>query len=542
MSMTADVVRPLGSAQDSKARDAALPFLAMLAALILYSVLRALLLATAQSSALPCLALDAAAFAGAVALARVRYAQIPVLMHPLMRGIGLVVFVQVVFDSAALLYGPAEFVTGRNGLFFEGGAAIALVSGALGLWRPSFLVPLFFHYVAFRHQIGVITGVDISKTDYLSMLDIGTFLTVGAFVVIALAQPIAARLLPAGVDGSWLRDRTTGLIWACAVGAHLGNYFVSGWTKLQTGGGDKLFWLFHNPTQTSILIGLERGDNPLAAWPWAVQGSWNAMVASGIVLNLFVLGTQLAAPLALARRRGLMLFTLLFDLFHIAVYLTLGALFFFWIAVNIMIYISAKRLNEKSFTPNMKIVALLAIAAGHFFFYTSHLGWIDGAKLASPRFTAETRDGRIASVPSVYFGIASYSIAQTAMFIPEGHFPMRMGGNSYNRADWRDAHSCGAETRPRQDTGVSLPSIFTMVRQTDTAMRQHPAVKDMNLYYIYPHHMVGNPAVFGDFNRLKIGDIVRYHYIVDSVCLHLKDGALVRDVHKTTDYPINVRS
>ncbi|HMH66134.1 MAG TPA: hypothetical protein VK515_11130, partial [Rhizomicrobium sp.] len=374
------------------------------------------------------------------------------------------------------------------------------------------------------------------------MLDIGEFLAIGAFVVVALAGPVMARLLPGYLDATRLRDRGAGLIWACAVGAHLGNYFVSGWTKLQTGGGDKLFWLFHNPTQTSILIGLERGDNPLAAWPWLVQGSWNAIVAAGVVLNLFVLGTQLAAPLALARRRSLMVFTLLFDLFHVVVYLTLGALFFFWIAVNVLIYVSARRLDEKSFTPAMKIVALLAIAAGHFFFYTSHLGWLDGAKLASPHFTAETSDGRIAPVPSVYFGIASYSIAQTATFIPDGHFPMRLGGNTYNRNEWRDAQSCGPEARPRQDTGVSLPSIFQMVRQTDAAMRRHPAVKDMNLYYVYPHHMVANPALFGDFNRLRIGDIVRYHYIVDSVCLHLQDGALVRDVRKTTDYPINVRS
>src|SRR3569832_1357622 len=107
--------------------------------------MRAVLLATAQTTPLPCLALDVAAFAGAVALARIRYDQVPSLLRPLLRGIGVVVFVQVAFDSAALIYGPAAFVTGRNGLFFQGGAVLALASGALCLWRPSFLVPLFFH-------------------------------------------------------------------------------------------------------------------------------------------------------------------------------------------------------------------------------------------------------------------------------------------------------------------------------------------------------------------------------------------------------------
>lgn len=539
MSMTAEVVQSLGDAQKGRLRALVLPVLSLLGALALYSVLRSVLLLAAQRDALLCLGLDIAALAGAATLSRIRYRELPRLLHPLVWGIGLVVLIQVVFDSAALLYGPAEFTGGRAGLFFGGGAVLALVSGALGLWRPAFLVPLFFHYVCFRHQIGVITGVDISKTDYLSMLDVAEFLVIGGLLMAVATRPALARLWPAGTDTARLRQTACGLIWACAVGAHLGNYFVSGWTKVQAGAGDPFFWLLHNPTQTSILIGLERGDNPLAAWPWLVQASWNAITGSGIALNLFVLGTQLAAPLALARRRSLMVFTLLFDVFHVIVYLTLGAFFFFWIAVNSLIFATVRRMDEKDFTPAMKLAGVLAIGLGHFLFYTSHLGWLDGAKLASPRFVAETRDGRRADIPSVYFGIASYSIAQTAMYIPEGHFPMRLGGNTYNPADWRDAQACGAQVMPRQDTGVSLPAIRKLVLQTDAAMREHPAVKNLNLYYAYPHHMVANPALFGAFNRMRIADIVRYHYVVDSVCLGLSHGHLVRDVRKTSDIPID---
>ena len=39
--------------------------------------------------------------------------------------------------------------------------------------------------------------------------------------------------------------------------------------------------------------------------------------------------------------KALMAFTLLFDIFHIGVYLTLGALFHFWILMNLIVYISA---------------------------------------------------------------------------------------------------------------------------------------------------------------------------------------------------------
>jgi hypothetical protein len=202
---------------------------------------------------------------------------------------------------------------------------------------------------------------------------------------------------------------------------------------------------------------------------------------------------------------------------------------------------SAGRMSDKQLTPAMKLVTILAVLTAHFVFYTSHLGWLDGAKLASPSFLAETRDGRLIPLPSVYFGILSYSIAQTAMYIPEDHFPMRLGGNTYNPADWRDAQSCGGQVRDQQDTGVSLETVRDMGRETDAAMRRHPLIKNANLYYAYPHHMVANPLSFAAFINLSIDDIARYHYVVESVCLSLRDGALARDVRKRTDYTIDVR-
>src|SRR5206468_2468414 len=126
--------------------------------------------------------------------------------------------------------------------------------------------------------------------------------------------------------------------------------------------------------------------------------------------------------------------------------------FHFWIVVNVFVYISARRMTDKDLTIPVKATGLAAMLAGHFLFYTSHLGWLDGAKLASPSYKAETRDGRLISVPSVYFGLPSYSIAQTVMYIPDGHFPMRMGGNTYNQADWRDSQACGPQTIHHQDT------------------------------------------------------------------------------------------
>jgi len=528
--------------RDLRLREAVVPVLALAGALALYVAFRACLIGVAESTAANSLALDIAMFAAACLAVGVRYGEIPAILRPLLRGIAVVVLAQVICDAATLFYGPADIVGGWYGRFFVVGGGLAIAAGFLTLWRPSFALPLFVHYVAFRHQINAATGIDVSETDYLSMMDIGIFVAIGALVGVWAARPrMAGRLQRNGIDAERLKYAVCSLIWAWAVGAHLGNYLISGWTKIRAGGSDPLFWLLHNPTQTAILIGLERGDNPLAAWPGLLQFSWDSIVWGGVAVNLFVLGTQILCPIGLANRRLLMLFTVMFDLFHIAVYFTLGAFFFFWIAVNVLIYLSASRMTDKEFTPTMKLTALVSIVLAHFIFYTNHLGWLDGAKLASPSVVAETRDGREVAVPAVYFGLLSYSIGQTATYIPDDHFPMRLGGNTHSQAEWRDAQSCGPEIRHHQDTGVSRDAIVRMVRETDATMRLHPAIKNLNLYYLYPNHMPANPLMFEDFNRLTIDDIVGYRYRVESVCLSLNHGKLARDVRKRTDVPIDVR-
>jgi hypothetical protein len=308
--MFAGVAYRLSGAQEVQFRKAVAPALVLALSLIAYVALRGLLLSVASSSPADCLVLDMLAFVAAWLGFDIRHDEIAPLLRPLLRGIGGVVLVQVAFDTSTLLYAPSTITSGTTGLFFGCGAGIALVAGVLALWRPSFVVPLFVHYVAFRHQLNAVYGVAVSETDYLSMLDVGEFVAVGALLTVMLSRPhFAERLLPSWLDANWLKAAASSLILAWAIGAHLGNYFVSGWTKIRAGGADPLFWLLNNPTQTSILIGLERGDNPLAAWPSLVQLSWDTIVKGGVVVNLFVLVTQIAAPLAKLQRRVLMAFT-----------------------------------------------------------------------------------------------------------------------------------------------------------------------------------------------------------------------------------------
>jgi len=537
-----DVVNRLSIPVHTELKEAIPPLLVLVCSLLVYAVTRSIFVNIAQTSPQACLILEVMICAGAALLTNIQFSEVPGALRILARGIAFVVLIQIAFDGSMLFYAPEAMVTGVAGTFFRIGTVVGLLSGLLSMRWPAFILPLAFHYIAFRNQFNIMSGISVSETDYRSMLDIVVFLGTGAIISVTTSRAFASMFRRGSADAARIKEVSAHLIWACAVGAHLGNYLISGWTKIRAGGSEPWFWLLHNPTQTSILIGLERGDNPLAMWPPLVQAVWNFISGGGVFLNAVVLGTQLVAPLGILHRRLLMTLVVLYDLFHIGVYLTLGALFHFWIIVNVLVYFSAKRMQNTAFTPMVKVTAICAALAGHFLFYTSHLGWLDGAKLASPSFVAETADGSRVPVPSVFFGLPSYSIAQTATYIPDGHFPMRLGGNTYNVTDWRDSQACGPQMRERQEAGVTPEIIVNAVRGVDAGMRRHPLVKRNNLYYFYPHHMVANPFLFRTFNRLSMADIVRYHYIVDSVCLGLRDGYLERDLRKRTDYVINVHN
>ena len=211
----------------------------------------------------------------------------------------------MVFDAFGPFPGPPNVLFGGHGsaLYSSYVAIPGVVAGVAALWRPSFLAPLFLYCVGWRELIGTISGIHVVDTDYLGMIDVGYFATLGTFVVIYATSPWALdrfpflhSLLLGPEESKAVQTRAFNLIWACAVGAHLGSYFWSGIAKIQVGGDYALTWVL--------------------------------------------------APLAALSVSVLSAFGLLYDFFHIGVYFTLGALLFFWIALNLVIVAAAASCRE----------------------------------------------------------------------------------------------------------------------------------------------------------------------------------------------------
>ena len=525
-----------------------LPLVLLLISLLGYAAARKVTFVMAHHSETHGFVLTVFCVLAAIPFIGVRYTDFPRLLRTLVRGIGIVVLAQVLFDAFGPVPPAPNVIFGEanaHALFFRWAALIAVLAGVAAMWRPIFLLPLFYYYIAWRLLIGPRTGIWVTETDYAAMLDAGAFGVIGGIMAVAvtsdwvLKRAAWLRGLMQDIPPAVLRRKGCALVWAVIVGAHLGNYFFSGVAKLVAGWPEPWTWPLANPTQNAILFGLERGDNPLATFPTLLQFSWDTIRDYGLAFNFFVLAAQLLSPLAILRRRWLLGFTLFFDVFHIGVYMTLGALFHFWIAVNLIIYSSVWRAKDRDITPMMKAVCILTVLFGYNVFYTNRLGWLDVAKLASTQFYAVTQDGREIWMPPVYFGIYSYTVGQAATYIPPDHFASQILGK--NLEEWHDSISCGPRTVPEQAWGSTLGAVERLVRETHHFMQRHPAIKNYNLYYFYPHHMQPNPWVFAEFNRLRLEEIVGYKYVVELVCLTLEGGRLRRDVRKREEFSFDVR-
>lgn len=450
----------------------------------------------------------------------------------LVRGVGVGLFIQIAFDA----FHPSAIVSNLFlGTYLDARILIgaALVAGGVAMFRPAFLLPMLLAYVWFRRRAPGVFGLGTPTLDFTTLADVGLF-PISGLLLWRAAKALDGRVPLPLVSNPVAGLQFQKLMWGLCVGVHLGNYFHSAIAKIQVGGRDRLFWLFNNPTEQSVAVGLFRGNGPLAGWPELLNLYHQGLAQFAIPINVGVLALQLLAPLSVVNRRVLILFTVAFDLMHIGIFGSLGAFFFFWILLNLLILASLEAMKESEFSTPVKLTAMVAAVFGYLSFSTAHLGWLDGRKVVRVVFVAHRPGMPDVRLPPAAFGLFSYQLGHADLYIPAGHFPVRFGGNVFDRKDWPDALTCGRLTVGQQPFMTSVEPVGHLIAAVDAHYRRHPWAKAW--LYLYPHHEPSNPSHYPGFDAFQFKDVASYSYIVESGCPAVVNGRLKSNVKVRTEY------
>lgn len=423
--------------------------------------------------------------------------------------------------------------------YHEHGRMIGLLLSLLALWRPALLFTAAAHLWMMRELQPALTGFYFSTLDIRNIAEVLVLWGSGfAILGVARAVPSARRALAldeAGVEQASL------LMIATGIGAHLANYFWSGMAKLALDGGP-LSWVLGNRLYDGIPGALEKGTLPLAHWPWAVELLSGALQTFSIPVNVVSLSVQLAAIVAPWRRSWLISLTLVLDVFHLLVWAVLGLLFWKWIALNTIIVLTLRSLSDEQWTRALKVTCLVAMTAGAAVFHVATLAWYETPGFASPFFEAEMDDGERIRIPNAYFLSSSYQVSQGRLWYPGGreHFNPSIWGSVLH---WKDAvagRKCEIPSRAVDAKPEWGPpdALGRFVRAHHREMLGKLDSAGHYPYYAMIHHHMPSPGVPDPFLAKDKRRIVRYDYVLESVCLSLDHGKLKRRVMARTALPL----
>ena len=433
---------------------------------------------------------------------------------------------------------------------------LAALFALLSVWRPSFAVLPFVVVTLHKDLTRSLSGAThMGSSDYLPLVEVGFFLAVG-FSALALMRRSVRRSegRTVALDPAWAGS----LLLAVAIGAHLGNYFMSGMAKVMLDGGP-FSWALENPTASLMLAGYNLGTAPLAAFPAIFDALHAGLSALEIPLNVATLGAQLLCFLAFLHRRALIGFALFFDAMHIAIFALTGAMFVTWIVLNSLIVAAVARTSPRFFRPSVIVTGMLVTVLGHQVFWNAELGWYDGRQVRHAYFTAIDAEGTEHRVPHSFFRESSYLLLGRQFGYkehtrPSSHVPTSSWGQiGIQTVPAAEYGLSNREVMERaRDCAVPAPSASSAADYDEQAVaafirgqhRRAMAYKEAgrrNRYHAYPHHHLAVPSLFQGFDALDPTAVVAYRYVVETVCLDAAPEGLVRRVmHRTASQRIAI--
>lgn len=484
--------------------------------------------------------------------ARTSYAETTRSFKILLRSITSIVLLYIVFSN---IHYPDSLTSGNATTYFELNVLwwIATVCGLIGLVRPSFaIVPLIF-VVWYKYQTSYLFGLNVSPLDYTAVIETGIVLVVGLLVV-----PLFRRFadLDAQLEQETRTESTAAmrgtarldpidLLVLTAVALHFGNYFYA--ALIKAGLGDNpLYWVLENQTQYLILAAERLNALPISFSEWLTSLSIEGFTNLRLVVNLATISIQFFAAIALIRIRWAIIITVIYDIFHLGIFVLTGIFFWKFILLNLSIVAALTPIRHVVLSQsNRRVLVTTVLLSPLIFQILPSFAWLDSRSMNHVRILAVTDDNRELEVPSNYFLGLSVTFAQQRLVWPKhGPFPTWTWGTTRIQEDMERGLECDWPLKgdaPRE-TAYYLPQA-----QITDVIRKHHALILHNLnsdgriaYDWYPHHIFSMPWRSQEFNALDKRRIVAYRYVVDAVCMDHIDGTPRYDTKWSASFDIPI--
>jgi len=243
--------------------------------------------------------------------------------------------------------------------------------------------------------------IGLSKSDFLPVLHFFMFLSIAIFTKSFTTKFFGK--IENGKDKSIFQ-----IAIALSIGAHIGNYFWSAMEKLEIYNWS-FGWFYQNDTFNIARAAIYSEQSPVYFLLNENAISFiNSISFLNIPLNALTLASQLLSVVALTNRKLLIVFTIMFDIFHIGVFALSGIFFYKWIILNFLIIYYLN--STKEWYLEQKMAAIIACLVG-LGFHIAQLGWHDSNTFYDRVFVSVNEESQARLAPSM-FNFYSLEIAQ----------------------------------------------------------------------------------------------------------------------------------
>lgn len=333
---------------------------------------------------------------------------------------------------------------------------------------------------------------------------------------------------------------------------HLANYFYSGFIKMTF--ENFYFWTFYNPFHYNPISGILHSTVPLYyIYPAFISALVLIYKISPIIGNSLVILHQFLSPLAILNRKFMLVALVIFDIFHIVVFLYTGIFFWKWILINAILFYIFYKNDIKIKSPLLIIccIPLLTFLSIKNFNIMA-LAWLDGNHSLIFKIKTKLND-KLIDIPSNHFFAHSFNMTGPWLINRNKNYnsnlPTFIWGTTHNTDDFmKSKQFCDMLNKKHDVDFLNYRKIEFRKNFENFLKRYHNIALNFSkisnqIIDFYPHHVWSMPSNFNDYYNLNFRKIDTYIVELKEVCIYPEikenfdfDFKMIDGYHQTSTF------